>query len=149
MMPFPLIKGYTRRSMFSQFDRQNSVSRMGQIDQNSTKRGIITAFSSEHSQSKPEKRPENRSKFSHCLLTRLQRVAKYPSVGAKSVSFANEGPDNQRQSEQNQSVGSKKQGLTQPKRQNSASEQIQSLIVCLPLQVKVTIHKQRLWQIMQ
>ena len=42
---------------------------MGQIDLNSTKIGIITAFSSEQSQSKPEKWPENRSKFSHCLLT--------------------------------------------------------------------------------
>jgi len=58
-------------------------------------------------------------------------VAKHPSVGAKSVSFAEEGPDNQRQSEQNQSVETEKQGLTQSKRQNSASEQNQSLIARL------------------
>ena len=130
----------------------------GDFDLNSTKTGLKTAFPSEQSQSRPEKRSENRSKFSHCLLTDLHRVPKRPSIGAKSVSFAEAGPDYQRPTEQNQSVERGNRSLTQPSEQiqsadfpseqnqsrtwlygmNPASEQIQSLQVCLPLQVKVT-----------
>ena len=91
-------------------------------------------------------------------MTDLQRVLKSSSVGAKSVSFAEAGPDYQRLSEQNQSVERENRSLTLPSEQiqsaalpseqnqskiwlygmNPASEQIQSLQVCLPLQVKVT-----------
>ena len=53
-------------------------------------------------------------------MTDLQRVLKSPSVGAKSVSFAEAGPDYQRLSEQNQSVERENRSLTLP------SEQIQS-----------------------
>ena len=81
-------------------------------------------------------------------MTDLPRVVKSPSVGAKSVSFAEASPDYQRQSEQIQSVERENRSLTLPSEQiqskiwlygmNPASEQIQSLQVCLPLQVKVT-----------
>ena len=130
----------------------------GDFGLNPAKRGLKTAFPSEQSQSKLEKRPENRSKFSHRFMTDLQRVLKCPSVGAKSVSFAEASPDNQWLSEQNQSVERENRSLTLPSEQiqsadflseqnqsrtwqygmNPASEQIQSLQVCLPLQVKVT-----------
>ena len=135
----------------------------------SGKRGLKMAFSSEQIQSRPEKRPENRSKFSHCLMTDLPRVVKSPSVGAKSVSFAEAGPDYQRLTEQNQSVDAEKRGLTRP------SEQIQSAVPpvgaksvkktatwnescvgansvtpsLLTFASESNIHKQRLWQITQ
>ena len=141
----------------------------GDFDLNSTKTGLKTAFPSEQSQSRPEKRSENRSKFSHCLLTDLHRVPKRPSIGAKSVSFAEAGPDYQRLTEQNQSVDAEKRGLTQP------SEHVQSASPPVgPKSVKTeaawkescvgansvtqslltfasesNIHKQRLWQITQ
>ena len=102
-------------------------------------------------------------------MTDLQRVLKCPSVGAKSVSFAEAGPDYQRLTEQNQSVDAEKRGLTQP------SEHVQSASPPVgPKSVKTeaawkescvgansvtqslltfasesNIHKQRLWQITQ
>jgi hypothetical protein len=79
-------------------------------------------------------------------------VVKSPSVGAKSVSFAEAGPDYQRLSEQIQSsvppVGAKsvKNMAVWHESCVGANSVTPSL---LTFASEINIHKQRLWQIMQ
>ena len=102
-------------------------------------------------------------------MTDLPRVVKSPSVGAKSVSFAEASPDYQRLSEQNQSVERENRSLTLPSEQIQSSappvgaKSVKNMAVwhesyvgansvtpsLLTFASESNIHKQRLWQITQ